>query len=506
MAGNNSGDNQLKRGAIGGIALVFLVIAAAAPLGASATNTPLIFMLGNGSAAAFDFLIIAVLLLLFSVGFTAMSTHITNAGAFYAYISMGLGKRFGTAAGFVAVAAYNLLSVYLVSAGGTFASSIIEMELGIFIPWWVISLVFAAIILTFSYFGIEGGTKFLMVCLACEVAILAVVDLSVLIQDGPGAYPLDVFSIDMLFNGGVPGGIGLGVCFAFLCFIGFEATAIFGEETRNPRKIIPRATFAAVIVIGLVYSLSAWSITAAYNAMGTDVVTVAEIAYDSMYHDVAVMYCGDIVGHLFNWFLLISNFASWMAAHGMASRYLYSFSRANLLPKAMEKTNKAKSPFVACCVNMVIGLGISFIMALCGLDPYSEVGAICSSIAIVGIMLIELIVCIAVISYMRKHNSEPGFGHNVFQTTIAPILALIGMGYVLFLVLSNFSLLTGYEDVFVNVFIGGLMVIVGIIGYAIAIAKDKNGTLVDPVDIDVEEEIVEQGKEIGPGDFDIGMG
>lgn len=100
MAGNNSGDNQLKRGAIGGIALVFLVIAAAAPLGASATNTPLIFMLGNGSAAAFDFLIIAVLLLLFSVGFTAMSTHITNAGAFYAYISMGLGKRFGTAARF----------------------------------------------------------------------------------------------------------------------------------------------------------------------------------------------------------------------------------------------------------------------------------------------------------------------------------------------------------------------------------------------------------------------
>ena len=55
-------------------------------------------------------------------------------------------------------------------------------------------------------------------------------------------------------------------------------------------------------------------------------------------------------------------------------------------------------------------------------------------------------------------------------------------------------------------FIVGLIVIVGIIGYAIAIAKDKNGTLVDPVDIDVEEEIVEQGKEIGPGDFNIGMG
>lgn len=498
MANRSGQDNQLKHGAIGGIALVFLVIAAAAPLGASATNTPLIFMLGNGPAAAFDFVIIGILLLLFSVGFTAMSSHITNAGAFYAYISMGLGKRFGTAAGFVAVAAYNLLSVYLVSAGGTFAASILEQEIGLVVPWWAVSLILGAIILLFSYLGIEGGTKFLMICLVCEITILAIVDLSVLINEGPGAYTLDVFTLDNLFNGGAPGGIGLGVCFAFLCFIGFEATAIFGEETRNPRKTIPRATFAAVIIIGLVYSLSAWSVTAATGAAGatifasagaadpTSVVSVSEVAYDHMYHDVAVFYCGDIVGHLFNWFLLISNFASWMAAHGMASRYLYSFSRANLLPKALEKTNKAKSPFVACCVNMVLGLGISFVMAFCGLDPYSQVGAICSAIAIVGIMAMEIIVNFAVISYLRKHNSEAGFGHNVFQTTIAPILAFIGMGYILYLVLSNFSLLSGFEEFGINLFLGGLMVIVGIIGYIVAIVLDKRGTLMDPVDIEVE--------------------
>ena len=65
MANQNGQNNELKHGAIGGIALVFLVIAAAAPLGASATNTPLIFMLGNGPAAAFDFVIIGILLLLF---------------------------------------------------------------------------------------------------------------------------------------------------------------------------------------------------------------------------------------------------------------------------------------------------------------------------------------------------------------------------------------------------------------------------------------------------------
>ena len=498
MANQNGQNNELKHGAIGGIALVFLVIAAAAPLGASATNTPLIFMLGNGPAAAFDFVIIGILLLLFSVGFTAMSTHITNAGAFYAYISMGLGKKFGTASGFIAVAAYNLLSVYLVCAGGTFASSIIAQELGIEIPWWAVSLILGAIIMVFDWFGIEGGTKFLMICLACEVTILAIVDISVLVNEGPGAYTLSVFSIDNLFNGGVPGGVGLGVCFAFLCFIGFEATAIFGEETKNPRKTIPRATFAAVIIIGLVYSLSAWSVTAATGASGatifagmgaadpTSVVSVSEVAYDHMYHDVAVFYCGEAVGHIFNWLLLISNFASWMAAHGMASRYLYSFSRAQLLPGALQKTNKAKSPFIACCVNMVLGLGISYIMAICGLDPYSQIGAICSAIAIVGIMAMELIVCIAVVGYMRKHNNEEGYGHNIFQTTIAPILSFIGMAYILYLVLSNFNLLSGYEEFGINLFLGGLMLVIGVIGYIVAVVLDKKGALTDPVDIEVE--------------------
>lgn len=68
----------------------------------------------------------------------------------------------------------------------------------------------------------------------------------------------------------------------------------------------------------------------------------------------------------------------------MAFRYLYSFSRSQLLPKALQKTNKAQSPFIACFVNMVLGLGISFIMAVAGLDPYSQIGAICSAIAIVG--------------------------------------------------------------------------------------------------------------------------
>ena len=39
--------------------------------------------------------IAGVILLFFSVGYSAMSRHITNAGAFYAYIANGLGRPVG---------------------------------------------------------------------------------------------------------------------------------------------------------------------------------------------------------------------------------------------------------------------------------------------------------------------------------------------------------------------------------------------------------------------------
>jgi len=89
----------LRRNAMGVPEMVFLVIAFAAPLAASTTNIPMAIGLGNGIGAPGAWLLVGLLLALFSVGYTAMSRHISNAGAFYAYITAGLGHtiplRFG---------------------------------------------------------------------------------------------------------------------------------------------------------------------------------------------------------------------------------------------------------------------------------------------------------------------------------------------------------------------------------------------------------------------------
>ena len=51
-----------------------------------------------------------------------------------------------------------------------------------------------------------------------------------------------------------PGSMAIGLFFAFWSWVGFETTAVYGEESRNPKKIIPRATLIAVIGLGLFYT------------------------------------------------------------------------------------------------------------------------------------------------------------------------------------------------------------------------------------------------------------
>src|SRR4051794_36713481 len=54
---------------------------------------------------------LGLLYLLFSVGFTAMSRHVKNAGAFYAYIVNGLGRPMDVVSAFTAIVGYGALQL-----------------------------------------------------------------------------------------------------------------------------------------------------------------------------------------------------------------------------------------------------------------------------------------------------------------------------------------------------------------------------------------------------------
>ena len=72
---------------------------------------PLAMGLGNGAGAPVGFLIAALVLLLFSVGFVTMTPHVPEAGAFFSYVTVGLGQRAGKGIAVVALIAYTAIQV-----------------------------------------------------------------------------------------------------------------------------------------------------------------------------------------------------------------------------------------------------------------------------------------------------------------------------------------------------------------------------------------------------------
>ncbi|MFI6151319.1 hypothetical protein ACIBCA_01285 [Kitasatospora sp. NPDC051170] len=53
--------------------------------------------------------------------------------------------------------------------------------------------------------------------------------------------------------------------------LGFESTAMYGEESRNPKRIVPRATLAVVVGLGVLYTFVAWTVVAGNGAGAVDV-------------------------------------------------------------------------------------------------------------------------------------------------------------------------------------------------------------------------------------------
>src|SRR5690606_12024279 len=82
--------------------LVFLIIAASAPLTVVAGGAPTSFAVTGLTGVRVGYLALGLILVVFAIGYGAMSAQVQNAGAFYAYVSSGLGIRQGIGASMLA--------------------------------------------------------------------------------------------------------------------------------------------------------------------------------------------------------------------------------------------------------------------------------------------------------------------------------------------------------------------------------------------------------------------
>ena len=228
---------------------------------------PVAVVLGNGAAVPGAYLAVGIVLLLFSVGYATMSQRVTNTGAFFAYVGRGLGIGPGVGSAYASLVAYLAIQLAIFGFFGAVMRSQMDAELGITLPWWAWSLIAWGIVLALSAFSVDVGAKVLGVLMLIELASLVLVSLAVFIQGGPEGVNWGAsFAPDKIFVGGITGASGIALAFAFASFIGFEATAIYGEESKDPKRSVPIATYLAVTIITLLFALTTFAVVTALGA------------------------------------------------------------------------------------------------------------------------------------------------------------------------------------------------------------------------------------------------
>ena len=207
---------SLRKGRIGVLGIVFFVIAAAAPLVGMTGAVPVAIVLGDGAAVPGAYLAVGIILLLFSVGYSAMSQHVTNAGAFFAYVGRGLGIDVGVGSAFISLMAYLTIQLAIYGFFGAVMAGQMSATFGIDWPWWIWCLLAWVVVLILSVISVDVGAKLLGVLLTIELLSLVITALAVFVKGGPGGIDFAAsFAPNNILVGGITGSAGIALSILF---------------------------------------------------------------------------------------------------------------------------------------------------------------------------------------------------------------------------------------------------------------------------------------------------
>ncbi|MFF4586004.1 APC family permease [Streptomyces sp. NPDC001388] len=431
---------RLKPDSLGVLGILFFVLSAQAPLTGIAGAVPIAIAVGNGAGAPAAYVAAGVVVLLFSIGFVAMGRHVVDAGAFYTYIGRGLGRSTGSGSAGVALFAYCAVQAAMYGLYGATVSGLVEHYTGVHVAWWIWTLVTMVVVQILGAAGIEMGAKVLAVFVLAEFSILLAFALVTLVKGG-GPEGLG-FGDSFSPGAALQGAPGVALMFAVASMFGFEATAIYGEEAREPKRTVPRATYLSVAVITCFFAFTSWMLVSAHGASAaTDEAGKALASGDAtafVFAPVTAQF-GAWAGDVLPVLLATSLFAGILAFHNSANRYLFSLGREGLLPRGLTALNRRHSPWAAGIVQTVIAAALVLPFAVLGKDPVLTLFSWFSGVAVLGIMLLYFLTSVSVVVFFRRTGADT----RIWNTLVAPVLGALGIAGAIWLIMANFTTLIG---------------------------------------------------------------
>jgi amino acid transporter len=405
---------------------IALSVALMGPVLAVILNAP---AAGPSTGAALPLAFLLALIVIIFVGNTVVqfARVLPSSGSFYTYTSRALGGGAGFFTGWMFFGAYTLLSPGLFGAVAAFAHDYVQTTFNADFPWWIYAFIFMAVITVLSVRSIKTSVRVDLTLLSIEVIVFLLLATIAIAKAGNGN-TLSAFSPSSAPNGF--SGVGLGVVFGILSFIGFDAAAVLGEESRNPRRFIPLAVAGSVIGVGVFYVYVMYALTAGYHLNdpkslsdflkdGTPFVTLAH--RDAPWLEQLVDLCA--IAGLFSCFLALQN---------TTVRVLFSMGREGALPSVLGRVHsRFHSPYIAIytltALTVIGGLAGGAWLGPGATGIYGFTG----TVGTVGVVLVYILCNIGLVRFFLNRKDR-----NIALHVIAPILGSLGLLYPLWVVVA----------------------------------------------------------------------
>jgi amino acid transporter len=386
-----------------------------------------------GRAVPLAFFLSALGVLLVAYGFVRLCQYYEHAGSVYAFVGATLGPRSGVVSGVGLLGTYTFYAVVTSSAAGNLGTAFLA-GVGIWPnpPSWAPFVLVAITLigcLLLTIVPARRGTSLLLIIECVTIALIllitAIIAVRLISGSAPGGqrFTLDVFT----FSGDVGmSGVFLGAVFGFLSFAGFEAAATLGEETRDPRRNIPKAILGTALFGGAYFVV----VTAVeMMAFGSSPAGVQAFHNSpSLLGDLGTGYVGAWVGDAISLGAAISAFGCCLACVVGGSRLLFALGRDVLGERGVGQASRRGTPAVAAAVvtavAAVIILLCVFAFGATAEDTFAWSGTIGTLILLV-IYLLTTIGAIRLLFVQRKMR-VPAW------QIIFPIGAIVLLGYTVY--------------------------------------------------------------------------
>ncbi len=448
MQETETGFKHLKRDQLGLRHAVSQAVALNAPAGTIVlyvTTTAALMFFTFGSTypnGAFSIPLVLLLSLmvygLMSFSMYEFSREISSSGGYYTFVSRGL----GSSAGFLTAISY--ISYQILSFTGFGILGFIGFiygvlpAVGINVPdvsilWIPIVLAFIVFVSALIYSGIKPSLKYVFYTIIVEITFFIVTSVVLL-----GVYHNSLSIAPFTANpvGNNPLIIASMMVYAIGTFVGIGGAIPVAEETKNPKRNVPLAIVATIIVLGVTIILSSYAQVIAWgagnmSAFGYTVAYPVLNIYGSSFGSLSPILLGIMI-------IIVANsyFTATVSLGTNATRVLFSMSREKVIDDRISKMHhKTGVPTNAVLLVAIVAAVIVVVTGLVfqRLYPNQPVEALSYAALFLLILespvsyLIHILTNTSLFIYKRKEGRKINYFRHLVVPSISTALLIFAV-------------------------------------------------------------------------------